>query len=268
LYHQRLNCPNRRLCATIYSSNTKIEALLTTQAALREKYQRISAKLIELYGKPEWKPRYAPVDELVDCILSQTTTDANRDRAFAALKARFPDWESVRDAPTEAVAEAIRPAGLANRKAPRIQNVLRHITRERGSITLDFLAEMDTDAAKAWLTAIDGVGPKTAAIVLCFAFGKPAFPVDTHVHRVSQRLGLIGAKVSAEAAHAELEALIPPEEYYPAHLNLIAHGRALCQARKPLCERCPLTAECDYFQASQNQQAPAKSKRSRKTAES
>ncbi|MFQ3536147.1 MAG: endonuclease III [Aggregatilineales bacterium] len=227
---------------------------MTDQAELRDKYRRISAKLIERYGKPEWKPRYAPVDELVDCILSQTTTDANRDRAFAALKARFPDWESVRDAPTQSVVEAIRPAGLANQKAPRIQNALRHITRECGSITLDFLAQMDTDAAKAWLTAIDGIGPKTAAIVLCFAFGKPAFPVDTHVHRVSQRLGLIGEKVSAEAAHAELEALIPPEEYYSAHLNLIAHGRTLCQARKPLCERCSLTNECRYFQ--HNRRAP------------
>jgi endonuclease-3 len=235
---------------------------LATQAALREKYRRISAKLIALYGKPEWKPRYAPIDELVDCILSQSTTDANRDRAFAALKARFPDWESVRDAPTEAVVEAIRPAGLANQKAPRIQNALRHITRERGSLTLDFLAEMETEAAKAWLTAIDGVGPKTAAIVLCFAFGKPAFPVDTHVYRVSKRLGLIGEKVSAEAAHAELEALIPPEEYYPAHLNLIAHGRALCRARKPHCERCPLTDECRHFQASQPIAAQARQRTS------
>lgn len=233
---------------------------MATQKALRDKYRRISAKLTELYGTPKWRPRYAPVDELVDCILSQSTTDANRDRAFAALKARFPDWESVRDAPTEAVIEAIRPAGLANQKAPRIQKALRYITRERGRITLDFLAEMDTAAAKAWLTAIDGVGPKTAAIVLCFAFGKPAFPVDTHVHRVSQRLGLIGEKTSAEAAHAELEAIIPPEDYYPAHLNLIAHGRALCQARKPLCERCPLTDECRYFQAQQRASRSAKPK--------
>ncbi|PJF35473.1 MAG: DNA lyase [Candidatus Thermofonsia Clade 1 bacterium] len=224
---------------------------MATQEALREKYQRISAKLIALYGRPEWKPRYAPVDELVDCILSQSTTDANRDRAFAALKARFPDWESVRDAPVEALIEAIRPAGLANQKAPRIQNALRYITRERGSITLDFLATMDAESAKKWLTGIDGVGPKTAAIVLCFAFGKPAFPVDTHVYRVSQRLGLIGEKVSAEAAHAALEAIIPPEDYYPAHLNLIAHGRALCHARKPRCELCPLTDECLYFQMAQ-----------------
>ncbi len=233
---------------------------MAAQAALRKKYRLISDKLVATFGTPQWQPRYAPVDELVDCILSQTTTDANRDRAFAALKARFPDWETVRDAPTESVVEAIRPAGLANQKAPRIQNALRYITRERSSITLDFLAEMETDAAKAWLTAIDGIGPKTAAIVLCFAFGKPAFPVDTHVHRVSQRLGLIGEKVSADAAHALLEALIPPEEYYPAHLNLIALGRTICQARKPLCERCPLTAECAYFQANATSAKPKRQK--------
>jgi len=217
--------------------------------ALRVKYANIAEILRQTYGTPVWEQRLLPVDELIDCILSQSTTDINRDRAFALLKAKFPTWEAVRDADPEAVVNTIRPAGLANQKGPRIQNALRHITRERGEINIDFLADLDIPSAKAWLTAIDGVGPKTAAIVLCFAFGKPAFPVDTHVHRVSQRLGLIGPKVSADQAHDRLEAIIPPETFYPAHLNLIEHGRKICKARGPLCEQCPLTALCDDYQS-------------------
>lgn len=231
---------------------------------LREKYQTIARILTETFGTPEWIHRYPPVDELVDCILSQTTTDANRDRAFAALKATFPNWEAVRDAPPEAVIAAIRPAGLANLKGPRIQNALRHITAERGAINIDHLADLPVPEAKAWLTRIDGIGPKTAAIVLCFAFGKPAFPVDTHIHRVSARLGLIGPKVSADQAHDVLETLIPPETYYPAHLNLIALGRKICKAQRPACERCPLTAHCDYYAKTAKAAAPEKPAKSQK----
>jgi endonuclease-3 len=211
-------------------------------------YAHIARELAALYGYPTWRQHYPPVDELVDCILSQSTTDANRDRAFALLKGRFATWEEVRDADPAAVVEAIRPAGLANQKGPRIQQVLRSITEQRGGITLDFLADMSVADAKRWLTSLHGVGPKTAAIVLCFAFNLPAFPVDTHVHRVSQRLGLIGPKVSADQAHPLLEALVPPETYYQAHLNIIEHGRKVCQARRPLCERCPLTKWCDFYQ--------------------
>ncbi len=216
--------------------------------SLKAKYKAVARLLAEQYGTPVWHKTYPPVDELIDCILSQSTTDTNRDRAFAALKARYPTWEAVRDAPPDEVIDTIRLAGLAHQKGPRIQEALRHIERERGAITLDFLADMDVDAAKKWLTGIHGVGPKTAAIVLCFAFNKPAFPVDTHVHRVAQRLGLIGPKTTAEQAHTALEAIIPPEGYYAGHLNLIRHGRETCQARRPLCERCPLTAWCDYYQ--------------------
>jgi endonuclease-3 len=218
---------------------------------VRAKYRNIARVLAEHYGYPTWRQHHPPVDELVDCVLSQSTSDRNRDVAFAALKARFPTWEAVRDARPQTVVETIRPAGLANLKGPRIQHVLRHITEERGAITLDFLAGMDLEAAKTWLTGLDGVGPKTAAIVLLFAFNKPALPVDTHVHRVSQRLGLIGPKTTAEQAHAALEAIIPPEEFYPAHLNIIQHGRQVCTARRPRCEVCPLTRWCDYFQGKQ-----------------
>ena len=167
----------------------------------RRQYAHIAELLEELYGYPEWRSHLLPLDELVSTILSQSTTDSNRDLAFNRLVNRFPDWEAVRDAPVEDVVEAIRPAGLANQKAPRIQDALRFVTAERGELTLDFLADMEVEAAKAWLTQINGVGPKTAAIILLFTFGKPAFPVDTHVHRVTRRLGLIGPKTSGAGAH-------------------------------------------------------------------
>lgn len=211
-------------------------------------YKTIAALLQEQYGYPEWRQHLPPIDELVSTILSQNTSDLNRDRGFDAIKAHYPDWESVRDAPTAELAEVIRPAGLAQQKAPRIQAALRYITETQGSITLDFLADIPIDEAKAWLTAMNGIGPKTAAIILLFAFNREAFPVDTHVHRVTMRLGLIDEKTSADNAHAILEAIVPPTDYYAAHLNIIRHGREVCKARKPLCDQCPLTAYCRYYQ--------------------
>lgn len=211
-------------------------------------YKAIAALLQKHYGYPEWRQHLPPIDELVSTILSQNTSDLNRDRGFDAIKAHYPDWGSVRDAPTAELAEVIRPAGLAQQKAPRIQAVLRYITETQGSITLDFLADIPIDEAKAWLTAMNGIGPKTAAIILLFAFNREAFPVDTHVHRVTMRLGLIDEKTSADNAHAILEAIVPPTDYYAAHLNIIRHGREVCKARKPLCAQCPLTAYCRYYQ--------------------
>jgi endonuclease-3 len=216
---------------------------------LRQKYTKIAKLLEDLYGYPTWRQHLPPVDELVDTILSQSTSDTNRDMAFEALKKRFPTWEAVRDAPLEDLIATIRSAGLANQKAPRIQLALHEITDANGHISLDFLATMNVEQAKTWLTHLNGVGPKTAAIILLFSFNKPAFPVDTHVHRVTRRLGFIGEKTNAERAHIELEAIIPPEDYYPAHLNIIRHGRQVCQARRPRCEICPLTDYCDYFQS-------------------
>jgi endonuclease-3 len=219
-----------------------------TLALRRRQYSRIFELLQETYGEPTWRPSLPPVDELVSTILSQSTTDTNRDMAFDSLKARFPTWELVRDAPVEDVVAAIRSAGLANQKAPRIQAALRYIEETQGKISLDFLSDLDIDEAKAWLTGINGIGPKTAAIILLFSFDRPAFPVDTHIHRVTGRLGLIDPKTNAERAHVELEAIIPPEDYYPAHLNIIRHGREICHARQPRCEECPLTVYCDYYQ--------------------
>jgi endonuclease-3 len=220
-----------------------------TLAHEQARYAAVSALLIGVFGYPKWRQALPPLDELIDCILSQSTNDRNRDVAFHALKTRFSTWEAVMTAPTQAVIDAIRPAGLANQKGPRIQEVLRRIHAERGALNIDFLEAVPLDEAKKWLTALDGVGPKTAAIVLCFGFNRPAFPVDTHVHRVGQRLGFLPPRITADRAHPVMEAIVPPHDHYAFHLNLIRLGREICTARRPLCERCPLTAHCDYYRA-------------------
>lgn len=214
-------------------------------------YQQIYDTLISHYGEPTWRQHLPPVDELVNTILSQNTNDTNRDVAFARLVSRFGEgnWEAVRDASVLDVMEAIRPAGLAKQKAPRIQNVLRTLSEQQGAISMDFLADMPLEEAREWLVSLPGVGPKTAAIVLLFGFNRPAFPVDTHVRRVSARLGLIPSKMSAEKAHTELESIVPAEHYYPLHLNLIRHGRQVCRARNPRCQDCQLQVHCNYYQA-------------------
>jgi endonuclease III len=213
---------------------------------LAEKALQIHQNLLEFYGEPIWRNPLPPVDELISTILSQNTNDVNRDRAFNALRARFPSWEAVRDAPTAEVVESIRVAGLANQKGPRLQQVLRQISSERGSLDLSFLKDLPLAEARAWLTKFNGVGPKTAAIVLCFSLGRPAFPVDTHVYRVTGRLRLHPENMSVEQAHPHLEALFPPETYYAAHLNIIRLGREICHARKPECAACPLHAWCAF----------------------
>jgi endonuclease-3 len=207
----------------------------------------VHQRLLEQYGYPTWRNPLPPLDELVSTILSQNTNDVNRDRAFAALKENFPTWEEVRDAVSGSVVEAIRPAGLANQKGPRIQAVLNDIARLRGSLDINFLADLPVEEARRWLMQFKGVGPKTAAIVLLFSLGKPAFPVDTHIYRVTGRLGILPKGMSADQAHEYLEQLLPPEAYYPAHLNLIRLGREICRARQPDCMRCPLNDLCDYY---------------------
>ncbi len=216
---------------------------------LEEQTQRAAAvhqRLLDFYGRPEWRFPLQALDELVSTILSQNTNDRNRDVAFQSLRKHLPTWEAVRDADPEEVIAAIRSAGLANQKGPRIQVVLREITAERGSLDLGFLAEMETAEAHDWLTHFKGVGPKTAAIVLLFSLGKPAFPVDTHIYRVTGRIGLRPPNMTVEQAHPHLAALFPPEEYGPAHLNIIRLGREICHARKPNCAICPLNDLCDY----------------------
>lgn len=212
---------------------------------LKRKARRVHELLLKEYGEPRWT-RIDGVSELVGTILSQNTNDGNRDLAYARLRARFQTWEGVRDARVDEVIEAIKPAGLSNQKGPRIQQALRRITEERGELNIDFLKDLPVDQARAWLTRIHGVGEKTAAIVLLFCYDMPAFPVDTHVHRVTGRLGLRPDTMTADDTHRLMEQLCPPGAEGPFHLNIIRHGREVCGARLPACERCALARVCDY----------------------
>jgi endonuclease-3 len=214
----------------------------------KDKALEIHRRLVQALGEPPRHPHLDPVSELVCTIISQNTNDNLRDQAYNTLRQRFSTWEEVRDAPVQEVVDAIKIAGLGQTKAPHMQGALRRITAERGQLELEFLREMSVGEAKAWLTEMKGVGPKTAAIILLFSLDMPAFPVDTHVHRVSRRLGLIPPTASREKAHELLEAMLPPETYYPLHINLIRHGREVCGARKPRCEVCTLLDLCEYYQ--------------------
>jgi endonuclease-3 len=212
-------------------------------AKVRVVYER----LVAAYGPRTLRPGRDPLDELILTILSQNTSDTNSGRAYRLLRAKYSTWQAVLDAPIPELYEVIKPAGLGNIKAPRIQNTLREILARRGELSLDFLEALPLDEGKQWLTSLDGIGPKTAACVLLFALGKPALPVDTHVHRVARRLGLIGPKVGADAAHAMLEATLPPEAIYPFHIDMIQHGRRVCHAQRPQCGSCPLNDMCDFY---------------------
>ncbi len=204
----------------------------------------IVGRLSALYGEPVWRPHGDAMTELVLTILSQNTSDANSGRAFMKLRSSFPTWDELMAADPERIETEIQAGGLARIKAPRIKAALEEVWRRCGSFDLSFLREMPLAEAKEWLRALPGVGPKTAACVLMFALGRPALPVDTHVHRVSQRLGLVPAKAGAAEAHDLLEAMLKPEEVYPFHVSLIKHGRRLCRARRPLCPQCPLRDRC------------------------
>jgi len=216
---------------------------LDSKALASEIYHR----LVAAYGEPDWRQHFLPMEELVLTFLSQNTSDVNSGRAFQALRARYPTWQAVLDAPTAELAETIRSGGLAQQKAPRIQSALRRIYQERGEFNIEFLADLPTDEAMRWLTSFDGIGHKTASIVLLFCFGKAAFPVDTHVGRVTRRIGLAGTKETEEKIKATWESLVPAEWYYPLHLNLIRHGRQVCRARTPDCPTCVLNDVCRYF---------------------
>ncbi len=218
-------------------------------ASARARAQKIFRKLEDSYGIPAWDDKKPPVDELISTILSQNTNNANRDKAFTALRTRYPAWEDALAAPVADIVAAIRPAGLGPQKGPRILSVLHTIKEARGRIELDFLREYPTDAARDWLEDLPGVGPKTAAIVMLFALGMPAFPVDTHVHRVTGRLGLRPERMTADAAHDHLARLFNADQYAAAHLNLIRLGREVCRARKPDCPRCTLRRMCPYYHA-------------------
>ena len=216
---------------------------------------RVYELLIATYGEPENEPDYDPLGGLVGTILSQHTSDINSGRAYEQLVQTFPTWEEVRDAPTDKVAEAIRSGGLANIKAPRIQDALHTLTEwqqdQGGTKTLsdflsDELAKRSDEEAWHYLRSISGVGPKTAACVLMFNLDRAVMPVDTHVHRTARRLGLIGPKVNADQAHTAFAKMTPPEWVYPLHVNLIRHGRQICHAQRPECTKCTLYTECAF----------------------
>jgi endonuclease-3 len=177
-------------------------------------------------------------------LLSQNTADYNSGRAFSRLLQRFPDWQSVLDAPLDEVMDAIRPGGLAPTKAPRLQAMLAEIKARTGGFDLRFLEDLPVEESREWLRTLPAVGPKTAACVFLFGLGKPGLPVDTHVYRVAMRLGLVSGKLTPEKAQAYLEDVVPVEEHYIFHVLLIRHGRHTCSARSPACARCPLRERC------------------------
>jgi endonuclease-3 len=226
-------------------ANQKRRPRSKAQLSPAEIVRRLSA----LYGEPDWRPHGDPMAELVLTILSQNTSDTNSGRAFMRLVHRFPDWRVLMDAPISEIEREIAVGGLAKQKAPRIKAALEAVWAARGSFDLEFLREMLLDEAKSWLREMKGVGPKTAACVLMFSFGRPALPVDTHVHRVAQRLGLVPARATAEQAHDILEAMLAPDAVFPFHIMLIKHGRRLCRAQRPRCEDCPLLDGCPAGQA-------------------
>ena len=205
--------------------------------------ERICDGLDEHYGRGKWESGRAVLDELIYTILSQNTSAANCNEAFRKLTERFRAWEAVMRAPVEDIADAIRAGGLANRKAPRIKRILEEVFERQGSLDLDWLADAPDSEAVDYLLAFDGVGRKTAACVLMFSLGRPALPVDTHVHRVAMRLGLIG-KCSADAAHDLLQRMVPADRVYSFHVNMVEHGRRVCHARGPDCRVCVLKGEC------------------------
>ncbi|MFC1963565.1 endonuclease III domain-containing protein [Chloroflexota bacterium] len=200
--------------------------------------------LAKEYGDLNWCSHRDPLAELILTILSQNTSDHNSRRAFSSLISTFGDLNAIADADVEHIVQAINIGGLARVKAPRIKRVIEQILAERGSLDLYFLGELPVADAKSWLRRLPGVGPKTVGCVLLFSLGKPVLPVDTHVYRVAKRLGLIGARVSAEQAHEILGDLVPDEDVYRFHVYLVQHGREVCKSQHPRCAQCVFREDC------------------------
>jgi endonuclease III len=217
--------------------------------ALKEKALTVYRKLLDAYGEHPLTPRREPMHELISTMLSHRTTQKNEDLAFRRMIERFGSWEAIRDAPVAELAEAVAPANFAEAKAPNIKKALARILEERGEAKIDFLAHLPAEEGLAWLMSLPGVGIKTASLVLLFCFAKPLLPVDTHVHRVSQRLGLIHNKLNSTSAHAPLLELLPKEPHvlFNFHVNMLRHGQKTCIWGTPRCQRCPLTELCDWY---------------------
>lgn len=217
-------------------------------AALSAKALEVTRRLTEYYGIAPWSTK-DPLSQLVDIILSHRTRDEQTAAAYDNLLKHFGSWEAVRDAPTELVQETIANVNFPEVKAPRIQAIMRQITQERGSLNLDFLCDLPVEEAAVWLNRFEGVGPKTTAAVLLFSCRLAILPVDVHVHRTSIRLGLIGKKVTADNAHALLQALLPQDArvIYNFHKGLLRLGQRVCVFERPRCNKCVLTDLCDYY---------------------
>ncbi len=217
---------------------------MTAALSPRRRLRKIFRLLESAYGNRKWSRHSSATDQLIMTILSQNTSDQNSRRAFRSLKENFGSWGEVADARASSVARVIRSGGLSKIKAPRIIHTLRSIRKERGNCSLQFLRKLPHEEGRRYLESFQGVGPKTAACVLLFSFNMPVFPVDTHILRVTKRLGLIDAKVTADMAHKILQKTVPAELHYPFHLLLIEHGRRTCKARRPRCRACVLRNDC------------------------
>jgi endonuclease-3 len=214
------------------------------------KLARVATLLRQTYGpRRTLRRRDNPLNTLVHTILSQNTSDANSDRAYAALRQRFRDWEDVHRAPLRTLISTIRSGGLANIKAVRIKALLDEIWAEQAHFDLSFLRDLSDDEVRAYLARFKGIGSKTIACVLLFGMGRPAFPVDTHVFRVSRRLGLVDGRQTPERAQEFLESRIPPDDRHALHLHLVQHGRQVCKAQRPLCAECVLARVCASVRA-------------------
>ena len=212
--------------------------------ARRAKVRTVIRRLEARFGRQLWRRDADGVSELVGTILSQNTSNRNSSQAYDRLVEAFGDWDAAADAPVARIERAIRPAGLSRQKSRRIKAILRAIRADRGELSLEFLGKLPVAQARDYLRRFKGVGPKTVGCVLLFSFNQPILPVDTHIHRIAIRLGLIGPKVSAEAAHAALETLVPPRQFYNFHILLIRHGRTVCKAHRPRCHDCNLRPIC------------------------
>jgi len=208
--------------------------------------ETVRKRLENEFGRPEAEEREDPLSALVSTILSQNTTDITSDRAWAALRERYPTMDVLKRADPEDLADTIRVGGLPRLKAERILGALHEIERLTGRLSLDFLSDMTEEEADAWLAQLKGVGPKTRAIVLLFSLGKDAFPVDTHISRVAQRLGIVRKGAGREEAQRIMAALAKPKDYFSYHINLIEHGRRTCSARRPKCSACSLSDVCRW----------------------
>ncbi len=222
-------------------------AALAWAAPERRRVLRVRDRLREVYGVPLIAPHGHPIAELILTVLSQSTNDRNRDVAYLRLRSRLGSWEAVRDAPAAEVEEAIRPGGISKVKSLRIQEILRAISEHPGEdreLSLDSLARVPLIEAREYLLGLPGVGRKTAACVLLFAYGLREVPVDTHVSRVGMRLDLLRPGASFEELHEQMLALTPPGQELELHVNLLRHGRRTCHARGPACGECALARMC------------------------